>query len=273
MALIHGLWGGPDDWNALQLDPSLFIEKLHYDDFVSDIAATSPQYPKSVVPAIKMNSMGFAYIAPVVLDQLRDLMKDFRQAYNIAAVQADVIGHSMGGDVSRTMVLLQSKFASGDTFGLGPIHKLITIATPHLGTPVANRFLDADDGCVRAAIAQWGDGPEIALGTVTFDDGTTVTGAVGDLETGSDALASLRPSGAEPFPTAHIAGIATPKILPPWTVLGFVFLPNSGFAPASMAPPVLQISSRRLDGQLCSQINQMTLSCLSVASLTAVALQ
>jgi pimeloyl-ACP methyl ester carboxylesterase len=215
VALIHGLWGSPDDWNIFQLDPTVFTsqnqQRLSYNSYLSNIKATDPSYPVSDLSKIQLNSMGIAYIVPSVLTQLRAFIKNFRQSYNVAAVQADIIGHSMGGLIARTMVL-QSDFASADTFGRGLIHKLITIGTPHLGTPIAQDFLEDDNSCVRSIFANFGDN-EIALRTLTFDDGTTVSGAINDLQVGSDALESLRPEGAEPFPTAHIAGIATAQNL------------------------------------------------------------
>jgi hypothetical protein len=118
----------------------------------------------------------------------------------------------MGGDVSRTMVLLSPNFLSNPTFptfGAGPINKLITIATPHLGTPVAALLLASNNACVRNVLA--GDG-DYALASITFS-GQTVDGAVADLEGNgfgsslSPALANLQSS--QPFKTAYIAGIAT----------------------------------------------------------------
>ena len=114
----------------------------------------------------------------------------------------------MGGDISRTMFLL-STFLSNNTFGAGPINKLITIATPHLGTPVAADMLLSSNTCARNVLASDGD---IALQSVTFS-GQTADGAVYDLEGNgygaglSAALSNLKSS--QPFPTAYIAGIAT----------------------------------------------------------------
>jgi triacylglycerol esterase/lipase EstA (alpha/beta hydrolase family) len=54
---------------------------------------------------------------------------------SVAAVQADVVAHSMGGDVARTMPTLAT-FTGQSTYGLGPVHKLITIGTPHRGNSV-----------------------------------------------------------------------------------------------------------------------------------------
>lgn len=54
----------------------------------------------------------------------------------MAVVQADVVAHSMGGDIARVMPTVTG-FANQTNYGLGPVHKLITIGTPHQGSPLA----------------------------------------------------------------------------------------------------------------------------------------
>jgi hypothetical protein len=106
-------------------------------------------------------------------------------------------------------MLLLSSFLSANTFGAGPINKLITIATPHLGTPVAADMLLSSNTCARNVLASDGD---IALQSVTVS-GQAIDGAVYDLEGNgygaglSTALSNLKAS--QPFPTAYISGTAT----------------------------------------------------------------
>lgn len=124
--------------------------------------------------------------------------------------------HSMGGLIVRTM---PTPSAFGDvfydqtTFGQGLIHKLITIGTPHLGSPLATVLLQDSSRCMRynflAAI-----GGLASFESVTFASGNTVTGAVGDLSgdgqgaTLSDALKNIFFQGtAKLIPTAMIAGV------------------------------------------------------------------
>ncbi len=131
----------------------------------------------------------------------------------MASVKADIVAHSMGGDVSRTMLLLPNYLSNPTfpTFGAGPINKLITIATPHLGTPVAALLLASNNACVRNVLA--GD-QDYALASITFS-GQMANGAVGDLEGNgfggslSMALTNLNQIQTQPFKTAYIAGIAT----------------------------------------------------------------
>ena len=212
VVLVHGLWGSASsfaNFTPLTTSSILNINYATYSNAVTGITSETPSYPKSDV--IAANSLGFAYNAPSVLAQIDNFIANYRTSANVAAVKADIVAHSMGGDVARTMVLL-SNFLSDSTFptyGAGPINKLITIATPHLGTPVAADLLASNNACVRNVLASDQD---YALASVAIS-GQTVNGAVADLEGNgfgsslSPALSNLR--ATQPFKTAYIAGIAT----------------------------------------------------------------
>jgi pimeloyl-ACP methyl ester carboxylesterase len=211
VVLVHGLWGNStsfSNFTPLITDTIFSINYAVYDSAITGITSTTPSFSSSVVSSIEANSLGFAYNAPGVLTQVNNFIAAYRTSANVAAVKADLVVHSMGGDISRTMFLL-STFLSNNTFGAGPINKLITIATPHLGTPVAADMLLSSNTCARNVLASDGD---IALQSVTFS-GQTADGAVYDLEGNgygaglSAALSNLKSS--QPFPTAYIAGIAT----------------------------------------------------------------
>ena len=54
--------------------------------------------------------MGFQYNAPDVLQQIDGLLEPFKTGQNppgiaIAAVRADVVAHSMGGNITRALAL------------------------------------------------------------------------------------------------------------------------------------------------------------------------
>ena len=113
----------------------------------------------------------------------------------------------MGGNIVRTLPL-QLSFLSDSTFGQGPIHKVITIDTPHLGTPLASD-LSGNNGCVRDMLATQG---KITFDTVTLS-GRTVTGAVGDLHgdgrggSMSQWLQNIARPGSHSLRIAMIAGV------------------------------------------------------------------
>jgi hypothetical protein len=215
VVLVHGLWGSAAsfaNFTPLTTDTIFDINYATYDYAITGITSTTPSYPAS--DPIEANSLGFAFNASSVLVQINNFIANYRTSANVAAVKADIVAHSMGGDVSRTMFLLPNFLSNSTfpTFGAGPINKLITIATPHLGTPVAADLLASNNSCVRNILASDQD---YALASITFS-GQTADGAVGDLE-GNGFGSSLSPvlnqlsslEQTQPFKTAYIAGIAT----------------------------------------------------------------
>ena len=209
--LVHGLWGNASSFNnftPLITDANFNVSRAVYSNAITGVTSTTPSFSSSVDSSIEANSLGFAYNAPSVLAQINNFIAAYRTSANVAAVKGDIVAHSMGGDISRTAFLL-STFLSNTTFGAGPINKLITVATPHLGTPVAADLLLSTNTCARNVLASDGD---IALQSITFS-GTTTDGAVYDLEGNgygsslSAALTNLKQT--QPFPTAYIAGLAT----------------------------------------------------------------
>jgi pimeloyl-ACP methyl ester carboxylesterase len=217
VVLVHGLWSDPTAWdnfNPLATpdssigDHRFFVRRANFSNPVSGITASTPTYSSSVLQSIRQNALGFAYNAPFVLETIQSDIMDFKNRFNVAAVQADVVGHSMGGDITRAMVSLPN-FASDDTYGFGPVHKLITVGTPHLGTPLAAQLLQSSNNCVRKQLAAQNN---ISLQDITVQ-GVSVNGAVGDLQGDgfggglSVALTSL-PSN-QPFAVAYIGGTVT----------------------------------------------------------------
>jgi hypothetical protein len=142
-------------------------------------------------------------------------VNDFKIGHNpantlVAAVQADIVAHSMGGDVARAMVL-PTAYVNDRTFHEGTIHKLITIDTPHLGSPLAARLLSPEestgDRCLQGLLALFG---QFVLQDVTFTgDFNTVSGAVRDLEPDSPSLQDIAHPGGHPLPTAFVTGVYT----------------------------------------------------------------
>ncbi len=223
VVLVHGLWSDPSAWNNFSPlytssgpDPRFFVRRANYSDIVGgSFVASVPAYDPAVLSRTSGSALGFAFNAPFVLLQVSDFIQDFKDGMNpasiqVAAVQADIVGHSMGGDITRYLALLPD-FVSSETYGQGVIHKLITIGTPHLGSPLAIDLLQDANSCVRNVFAK---NRLIALASATVSNGVIFTGGVGDLQGDgvslsslSPALESLRQSGPVPLRTALIAGV------------------------------------------------------------------
>lgn len=179
VVLVHGLWGDPSDWNNF----TPFITDSRFSDSQFSVRRANYNYPtngalSNVTPfslslsTARTNSLGFAFNAPLVLDEIQTTINDFRQARQAAATQVDLIAHSMGGTIARTLEYL-SGYTDNSSFGIGNVHKLITIGTPHLGSPLANQLLQ--DICVRNAFAHEG---RFAITTATLSGAAANGGSV-----------------------------------------------------------------------------------------------
>lgn len=220
IALIHGLWDEPSSWDKFSplvtgkdtSDPRFKVLKFGFDDAIGpQIGASSPVYPRQRLDKAKANSLGFRYNAERVLVKMEQAIEDFKAGANpekisVAAVQFDVVAHSMGGDIVRTMPRIEG-YLERRTFGQGIVHKLVTIDTPHTGSPVATRMLSTteNNACLRDVLAWKGNlaFSRVALGL------QDVPGAVGDLvhSPPSRALQDINTPGPQGIFTALYAGV------------------------------------------------------------------
>lgn len=166
-------------------------------------------------------------------------------------------------------------FFSDKTFGKGTIHKIITIGTPHLGTPLATQLLKNANSCVRNLLA----GREnIAFRSLTFQ-GRTFDGGVFELEGGgvvggalSRALRSLQQPGSRLLPTAMIAGVMSQAQLDGLTFSVATFIINIRCAGDSLADSLKAVKWPTVFGQDSDAIVPFTsqLNGLSGSTFTAV---
>ena len=173
-----------------------------------------------------------------MLSQITTFINNFRTARNVAAAQADIVAHSMGGLMTRKVAQLNN-FSSAASFGVGPVHKLITIGTPHLGSPLALKLLQNASACMQQALA---DRHRVAILQATVGPSTWV-GAAGDLQgcsdgslqpcaeapadvlghpTPSQSIVSLQTSDGSTVETAYIAGEMGPNNLSGLTYMGMM---------------------------------------------------
>jgi pimeloyl-ACP methyl ester carboxylesterase len=218
LALIHGLWdnaGTFDNFPPLMTnavaDWRFSAVSVNYGNTPVSITQSSPPLTLQALGRVKANSLGFRFNRVTALRQIQDLLTGFRTGTNpeyipVAGVQADVVAHSMGGNVARSMVLLPG-FLSDNTFHQGIVHKLITIDTPHLGSPLATRFLMPEE-YGRCLQRNFGNLGQAVLSTAVVN-GVSVNGAIGDLVDSpmSSALQELATQNPHPLPTAVLAGV------------------------------------------------------------------
>jgi len=224
VVLVHGLWDDPDhawkDFGALTNNPLFSIKLANYSQAVAIDSALPNVYSSDKLKTeVKANSLGFRFNATNLFKDLSDWLADFKRGKNtvglsVAAIQADFVGHSMGGVVIRTMTTLND-FATDTTYSKGPIHKLITIGTPHLGSPLGQILLDPatqqQNECSQKVLT-WSDSLYSFKLAQLSEKKEIITGAVADLAGDihgnplSDALKMLKSSYYQ-IPTVMLAGL------------------------------------------------------------------
>jgi pimeloyl-ACP methyl ester carboxylesterase len=208
VVLVHGLFGAPDSWDTFfpfNADPRFAIQRASYKYSIPDATVVSPVYPMLVPVNVNANALGLAANAPTVLAAIKEAVVDFRTSTQSAGAQADVVAHSLGGVITRTLENLPD-FNDQASWGVGVVHKLITIGTPHLGSPVAAQLLNGNNDCVRNTFAAL-QMTSISPATVPELSGT-LTGGVGDMQPLSPAILAIQSSNGHEVPTALVAGTA-----------------------------------------------------------------
>lgn len=201
--LVHGLWSDASVW----------------DDFDSVLRSSLPCEDSGRFYACRIDyrdshAAKFATSAPTVGWGIRDAIDRFKDRRKVAAFQADVIAHSMGGNVVRVLPLCGSVFADCNydyraktrNLGFGDVHKLITIGTPHLGSPLANRlFQNRDTPCCRlfGRVCRGTLGEQLVAEAMRLDQG-----AVEDLQENAGAISGLN-SIKSSFPIHFVVGVAS----------------------------------------------------------------
>ncbi len=209
--LLHGVWSCASRWTwDILHDPRFFV------------------YPHDYMPTHADPLMNNTFEVAQAIDVARYEM----QQRGIACTQADVVGHSMGGLLARLYVSEQhecpgnetcrgqpdistrTRYRRDDNFQKGDIHKLITLDTPHGGSPLANVIANPD--CTGTV---FGDAFAVVggLGTACPKDGPSFEncvdcGAGRDLRIDSNCLCNLKeavvPShamyGVGPVPTTEL---------------------------------------------------------------------
>jgi len=217
VVLVHGQWGAPEDWyyfrTRLNEHHSTFWPRTADYNVKPNgsVSASEPVFSQSILNKVKAHSLGLDYNAPMVLRFIRDTIADFHKAEDCAISQADVVAHSMGGVITRTLMNLPD-YLDVRSFQRGSVHKLITIGSPHLGSPLAARFLSLENTCIRDFLAKFGKA-SIATAVVA---GKPTTGSTGDLRGDangtnlSEALSKLKNANGHEVPTALIAATTLP---------------------------------------------------------------
>jgi pimeloyl-ACP methyl ester carboxylesterase len=239
LLLVHGIWddatnawatpgtGGFYDWIYTQYpDPVNLISAVDYGFGPPACLTCSPGEPLSA------KEFDDPQIQSVFENTLDSAIASAASA-GIAARTVDVVAHSMGGLVTR-YYMTNSESAENPALLANPIHKLITIGTPHLGTNLATVLYNNRNTTTVLADLN----PEVdafcsllqvcTVQTVFSLAGLPIDTGVASLEPGSPQIAGLSSStpynaivGESPSPISLTEGIIDAVILafiPPQTI-------------------------------------------------------
>jgi pimeloyl-ACP methyl ester carboxylesterase len=155
VVLVHGNWSGPGSWDPFaQWIPAQFgtLYRLDYSTTMGLGVSGGANIGRcGVGPEVSGSSSDSPYgyqNSHSTLCELNQFIQDFAGHQNVVAVQADVVAYSLGGLMARSWPL-QPEFAASLNYQQGPVHKLITIDTPHLGSAQALRLEDSSQGACR----------------------------------------------------------------------------------------------------------------------------
>ena len=111
------------------------------------VAGIHPDLGLQIIPVDYSTTAGFGIQinANIARMQLMPYLRAFKKSSNVAAVQFDVVGHSMGGLIARALPTLP--MVPDLSYGRGFIHKLFTLDTPHTGSELANTLLESSPRC------------------------------------------------------------------------------------------------------------------------------
>lgn len=156
VVLMHGLWSGSEAWN-LPLEGETSID-----------AVTTGDYRAT-------NASSFAENRFEPQKPMFDLcVSNFSR--NIVGAQFDYAGHSMGGNLARVYLAQAAPYKT--------IHRLYTLNTPHLGSPLASLLVESRDNLSPLK--------RFLLTLAAERAGKPINrGAIDDLAVGSAALAAI----------------------------------------------------------------------------------
>ena len=186
--LVHGLWSSPGDcWTNFSANLKTKISGIYVD--FADYSAT--------------NASSLATNKLVVSAALKALRAKFKQE-KVAMIRADVICHSMGGDLARICTAGsrwpgEPNYLSNNNFWAGPINRLITIDTPHYGSFMADAAVDRLQNLSPMNQA-------VLINLFSLAQRPLTKGAIDDLTTYSSGITSLKSVTARPAACHTVVG-------------------------------------------------------------------
>ncbi len=139
VVLVHGMWSDPGIW-----EKGGFVKALVNTRFTNIFLADYKSYNAST---FNPNSPESVHGRNAVSSSVAQALS-YSRLQKTAVTQVDIVGHSLGGLMSRSWSQLPG-FKTTDNFQKGYIHKLITLSTPHRGTPLGPELVASQYNLIR----------------------------------------------------------------------------------------------------------------------------
>ena len=147
VVLVHGLWSKKEKWQDKRYDHENYTVVPSFQDILEKQGFTVylvNYYLKSKATST-FNPKSSSYSIGQLVAETNGALSNYRKK-DIAITQIDVVGHSMGGLITRARTVYKHiPFKKLSNYKRGDFHKIITIGTPHQGSPIANVLVECKD--------------------------------------------------------------------------------------------------------------------------------
>ena len=140
--LIHGLHGDqkPDYWQ--HASPGVWISLMSKGLQIDEYSYNGHYGPAYHIPEASSEGQ---YEKQTLFRRIAQMMREKNRVYGIACTRVDMVTHSMGGLMARRFTAADwANKHSIRAYKQGLVRRIVTIATPHDGSPWANYFLGDD---------------------------------------------------------------------------------------------------------------------------------
>lgn len=139
VVLVHGMWSNPEIWQN-----GGFVDALKKSGFTTAVMADYSLHSAETFNPLSPTSI---HGRTAVADAVKSALQAYR-SQRIAVAKVDIVGHSLGGLMSRSWSQ-QLDFKKPDNYNQGYIHKLITLGTPHRGSPLGPELFASRNNLVK----------------------------------------------------------------------------------------------------------------------------
>jgi uncharacterized protein YegL/pimeloyl-ACP methyl ester carboxylesterase len=149
VVLVHGLWANSDSFEATE--DGLFtsgkpgLRQSLSKNGIREVGVVN--YDSAIGPSGTMRSN-----STLLSSEINSLCDKIINNRNLACTRSDIVGHSMGGLVSRKFIQNNSNFSNARNFEQGSVRRLMTMGTPHFGSGLASLLKSEDvhiQNCIR----------------------------------------------------------------------------------------------------------------------------